>query len=60
MVGVIRVYQQILEKVCKNDWRMLITEVANAYERENLDAIASLKDTIIDREKKIHQQKMDM
>ena len=32
IVGVMRVYQQLLEKCQKTDWKMLINEVANSYE----------------------------
>ena len=32
IVGVMRIYQQLLEKCAKNDWKMLINEVAHEYE----------------------------
>lgn len=35
LVSALRVYQQLLEKVHKNEWRMLINEVAKTYESEN-------------------------
>ena len=31
-----RVYQQLLEKCQKNDWKMLINEVANAFLEEDV------------------------
>ena len=29
LVGVLRVYQQLLEKCAKSEWKLLVTEVAN-------------------------------
>ena len=36
IVGVMQIYQQLLEKCHRNDWKMLINEVANAYEEEDI------------------------
>lgn len=35
IISVLRIYQQLLEKCHKNEWKMLISEVANTYEAEN-------------------------
>ena len=46
VVGVMRAYQQLLERCQKIEWRMLIGEVAKTYEAENHEKQSKLRETI--------------
>ena len=58
IVGVMQVYQQLLEKCHRNEWKMLINEVANAYEEEDkvrkgeLQSVVDGKNAVIGNLKK--------
>ena len=51
IVGTIRVYQQLLEKCHRSDWRMLMTEVAKTYEKEHAEKQKELREQLLEKDR---------
>jgi len=60
LIGTLQVYQQVLEKCQKNEWKMLINEVANTYEKENDIKQAELKATILEKDQIIAKLRKEL
>lgn len=60
ITSVLRVYQQLLERCHKNEWRMLINEVANAYEDEKVQRKKEHDQALFDKEKVIAALKKEI
>lgn len=60
VVGVLKVYQQLLERCHKTEWKMLINEVANTYEEEALAQQREMRVQVIEKDRVISKLRLEI
>ena len=51
IVGILRIYQQLLEKCHKHEWKMVVNEVAKSYEIERDEAKNHMDKIVLGKDK---------